>query len=921
MTGNKLREELAQSFLSALKQDQIPWRAVWNTARPYNCASDRSYRGVNNLNLSWIAEQRGYKDPRWCTFRQAQENGWKIRKGEHASTVEYWAMYDPQQKKLLSWADAAQLSRDEPEQARQLQLRCYFSHVFNGEQIAGIPALEQRQEINIDEVRQRRDTLLQNMELKYREEGDRAYYSPGTDTVMLPPEGSFEDVYGYMCTFLHECGHATGAPARLNRDLSGIFGSPSYAREELRAEIASAFTAQGLGLSMPENALRNHMELHKAYIQSWVSILEEQPNELFAAIKDANGIADYLVEKGEFLQDIHEHSGTEVSYRDQVQAVYEDEIVYGVADEKRITKYSPEQGVTVADLARGVTESMIAEKYRETQKNCVQTHQIFEGLTGRSMSIDIYQLRKDADRGLAFTSLRELEKAGINVSIDNYELVYHGELQDGETLEGIYERFNINQPKDFTGHSLSISDVVVIDYPGSFSAYYCDRSGFKEMPEITQDLVQWREELQQDVDIANYEKCQQSDWQPAQTAEKRPPAGVDATRVHELRENYDAETNDPDTQDWRNDLTPAEEDLIKRWDKQYDTGVAELARDTLKMREKAVAALTVQDVAAMRSISPALVDIAKKQDVLDILRRTGEPLIHKNNEYRSAAHDSLVITEGKGFYWFSHAIGSKSPIDYFMWTQDMGFVEATKKVLLAVNVVQEANVPMPKCSARERHNNRLHMLPPAQNNDVAFSYLTETRKLDKDLVSNLIKQGLIYQSQKHNNVIFVGKDYDGKVASGFARYTEGPSADGNNRFDVFESNKNYRFRVENPNSSRVNVFESEIDLLSYLSMQSADERQENYISLGGVSPRALLTYLDQRPDTQQINICTDNDKVGEGFSDTMKDLLNGNYEISRERSVLKDWNEDLQHLYQYHQDQPNEEYHFFQKDNEAEWEY
>jgi len=100
-----------------------------------------------------------------------------------------------------------------------------------------------------------------------------------------------------MATLLHEAGHATGHISRLNRDMTGVFGSPEYAKEELRAEIASAFTAQELGLDYKQN---EHMENHEAYVQNWIDVLENEPNELFAAIKDAEKISDYLIEKGEF---------------------------------------------------------------------------------------------------------------------------------------------------------------------------------------------------------------------------------------------------------------------------------------------------------------------------------------------------------------------------------------------------------------------------------------------------------------------------------------------------------------------------------------------------------------------------------------------------------------------------------------------
>lgn len=114
----------------------------------------------------------------------------------------------------------------------------------------------------------------------------------------MPDIDRFRNEYSYMATFLHEASHATGHKSRLNRDLTGAFGSPEYAKEELRAEISSAFTSQALGLSQSD---MEHMENHKAYIQNWIAALEQNPNELFAAIKEAGKISDYLLEKGDFL--------------------------------------------------------------------------------------------------------------------------------------------------------------------------------------------------------------------------------------------------------------------------------------------------------------------------------------------------------------------------------------------------------------------------------------------------------------------------------------------------------------------------------------------------------------------------------------------------------------------------------------------
>lgn len=297
---SKTRQQLAERFLHALQQGQIPWKACWQQSRPVNATTGRQYRGVNSLNLSFQAEEQGYSDPRWCTYRQAQEKGWQVMKGARGSRVEYWAYYDVLQKKLLSWPEAVRLARQNPDYTQNLVLRCRIFTVFNAAQIEGIPTLEQRQ-TNIDAIRAQRDTLLKNMDVEYLEQGQQPYYDVQADRVVLPPEATFDDTYSYLCTFLHECGHASGHESRLDRDMSGEFGSESYAKEELRVEIASAFAAQDIGLQLTDGQLEQHMQRHLAYVQNWAKAVEDAPNELFAAIRDASQISDYLIMNGEFL--------------------------------------------------------------------------------------------------------------------------------------------------------------------------------------------------------------------------------------------------------------------------------------------------------------------------------------------------------------------------------------------------------------------------------------------------------------------------------------------------------------------------------------------------------------------------------------------------------------------------------------------
>ena len=301
MKLNRMREEMINSFIDCLKKDTIPWHRSWSAKqRPFNAVTNTTYRGVNSLWLSYNQFAREFDDPRWCTFKQAQTQGWKIKPGSKGTRVEFWSLYDTEEKKKLTQREAKQLSDEltlEEFKNRVKPISNVYT-VFNGEQIDGIPKYEEKTyELNTEELLQKRDTLLKNMNVDFSEGGDKAFYNPSRDRITLPEMNRFETEYDYMATLLHEAGHATGHISRLNRDMTGVFGSPEYAKEELRAEIASAFTAQELGLDYEQN---EHMENHEAYVQNWIDVLENEPNELFAAIKDAEKISDYLIEKGEF---------------------------------------------------------------------------------------------------------------------------------------------------------------------------------------------------------------------------------------------------------------------------------------------------------------------------------------------------------------------------------------------------------------------------------------------------------------------------------------------------------------------------------------------------------------------------------------------------------------------------------------------
>lgn len=321
MAGNtKMREEMLREFIKCLSEETIPWHMAWSTDRPVNAVTNTRYRGINKMWLSFIQKMEGWEDPRWCTFKQASNKGWKIIKGSKGTPVEFWSLYDTQKKKKISYAEARELEENlTPEEYdKRIRLVSRVYSVFNAEQIDGISKYEAKKyDLDTERIMHIRDNLINNMNVGYSEEGDKAFYNPKHDRIVIPEMDRFETEYDYMATLFHEAGHATGHESRFNRQIANMFGSPEYAKEELRAEISSAFTAQAVGITYEQNS---HMENHKAYIQSWISALKNNPNELFLAIKDAEKISDYLIEKAEVEKEMSNEKSLTKEMED-----YEDE--------------------------------------------------------------------------------------------------------------------------------------------------------------------------------------------------------------------------------------------------------------------------------------------------------------------------------------------------------------------------------------------------------------------------------------------------------------------------------------------------------------------------------------------------------------------------------------------------------------------
>ena len=295
MRRKEYREKLAEEFARLLEEKELDWKKEWGGRDiPFNAKTGSVYKGSNRFYLSLVAAQRGYKDPRWATFRQIQAEGWRLKNAKGQGVyVEYWYPYDIKEGKNLTWQEFYKL-RDGI--GDRYQLRSRYFVVFNASLIEGItPYKVEKKDIPVDELV---NTLSRNMEVEILNDGgDRAYYSPAEDKIHLPIPSDFNSPYAYNSTALHELTHATGAGHRLNRNMGGIFGSQEYAFEELVAEISSCFMSSYLEIDQDEK----HIENHKAYVQSWINVIREKPEALSQAIKQAERATAYMEYKAELI--------------------------------------------------------------------------------------------------------------------------------------------------------------------------------------------------------------------------------------------------------------------------------------------------------------------------------------------------------------------------------------------------------------------------------------------------------------------------------------------------------------------------------------------------------------------------------------------------------------------------------------------
>lgn len=283
------REKLIEMYINSLKEDQLPWRKRWIGGSHINGITNYEYKGVNQLLLSLVAVDRKYEDSRWFTYVQIQKEGYKLvnAKGKGVP-IEFWSVFDLKNKRRIDFSEYEKIIESDPDESKNYRVICKGTFVYNAAHIEGLPELRQNKTKNI-ETSKFISTLIKNLGVKYTEQGDRAFYRPLTDEIVLPPKENFVDKYSYYATQLHEICHSTGNEKRLKRNLCSK-NDKDYAREELIAEISSSFLMQKLNIDVKAE----HLDNHKTYVKSWIQILEDKPTELFKSINESNKVCDYI---------------------------------------------------------------------------------------------------------------------------------------------------------------------------------------------------------------------------------------------------------------------------------------------------------------------------------------------------------------------------------------------------------------------------------------------------------------------------------------------------------------------------------------------------------------------------------------------------------------------------------------------------
>ena len=299
--GEDYAQKVSSEIIDQIKAGVAPWQKPWKPGERHsaeNFSTGKQYTGGNRVYLMSRAIRDGRGDNRWGTYNQIREAGGQVRKGEKGTQV----LFFTDRNSRVAKDEKGQTMKNKEgktiyeEQKRETPI-CKQYTVFNVEQAEGLELKPREGQVRPewDSHRDAEKVIAANGATVQHVAGDRAVYLVSQDKIVLPEPSQFPNRNGYYQTALHECGHATGHPERMDREslkegVANGFGSPEYAREELRAEISAMMTGESVGVG-------HDPKRGAAYVENWVKVLEKDPHEIHRASRDAQKMTDYLMER------------------------------------------------------------------------------------------------------------------------------------------------------------------------------------------------------------------------------------------------------------------------------------------------------------------------------------------------------------------------------------------------------------------------------------------------------------------------------------------------------------------------------------------------------------------------------------------------------------------------------------------------
>lgn len=276
-------DRITMQIVAAVEQGAGEYRMPWHASgsaldQPVNATTGKAYRGLNVLGLWLSATGNEFTSGRWASYRQWKAAGAQVRKGAKGTPIFFWRARDTSPEKEC----------DGDERKRGFVAKSFV--VFNEDQVDGAPEFAAARSCDLMQSSDAATELFSALPAKVLHGGDRAYFEPTTDLIRLPSPEQFEDAAAYVSVRAHETIHWTGVKARLNRDLSGRFGTCAYAFEELVAELGSAFLCSKLGVCPAPR------QDHAAYIASWLKVLRGDNKAILTAAAKAQQAVDFLEE-------------------------------------------------------------------------------------------------------------------------------------------------------------------------------------------------------------------------------------------------------------------------------------------------------------------------------------------------------------------------------------------------------------------------------------------------------------------------------------------------------------------------------------------------------------------------------------------------------------------------------------------------